>query len=40
MPARRPSIATGMKEEQQITVRVEFGVERRRITVERSRTTI
>jgi hypothetical protein len=40
MPARRPSITTGMKEEQQITVRVEFRVERRRITVERSRTTV
>jgi hypothetical protein len=28
MPARRPSITTGKKEEQQITVRVEFRVER------------
>jgi hypothetical protein len=32
-----PSITTGMKEEYHIRVRAEFGVERRRIRVERGR---
>jgi hypothetical protein len=34
------SIATRTKEEQQIRARVEFGVERRRIRVERDRTRV
>jgi hypothetical protein len=36
-PTRMPSITIRMKEEQQIRVRVEFGVGRRRIRVERGR---
>jgi uridine phosphorylase len=36
-PARMPSITTGMKEEQQIRVRIEFGVERGRTRVEGER---
>jgi hypothetical protein len=38
--ARMPSITAGTKEEQQIRVMAEFGVERRRIKVERDRTRI
>jgi hypothetical protein len=39
-PARTPSIATGMKEEQQIRVMAEFGVERIRRRVESDRTWV
>jgi hypothetical protein len=39
-PARTPSITTGTKEEHKIRVRTEFGVERRRIKVERDRTRV
>jgi hypothetical protein len=35
-----PSTATGMKEEEQIRVRVEFGVERDRTRVEGDRTRV
>jgi hypothetical protein len=38
--ARMSSITAGMKEEQQIRVRAEFEVERRRIRVERDRTRL
>jgi hypothetical protein len=40
MPARMPSIAAGTKDEQQIRVRIEFGVGRRRVRVERGRTRV
>jgi hypothetical protein len=35
-----PSITVGTKEEQQIRVRVEFGLDRRKIRVERGRTSV
>jgi hypothetical protein len=40
MPARTPSITAGAKEEQQIRVRTEFGVERGTIRVEKDRTRV
>jgi hypothetical protein len=39
-PARTHVIAVGTKEEQQIRVRIEFGIERRRIRVERGGTMV
>jgi hypothetical protein len=39
-PARTHLIAVGTKEEQQIRVMIEFGVEKRRIRVERGRTMV